>query len=299
VEKAAVFVDAGYLLAASAELVTGSKTRAAIEVNYPALLSALIDFAEHHSELQVLRLYWYDGARLGVPTPDQLQVAHRPRVKLRLGRKTYYGQKGVDALIVLDLITLARERAMSAAYLISGDEDIREGVAAAQQMGVRVVLLGVPGRYGNPHQADTLVREADERVVLDRQLMIEAHIKPTPPPPAPAAPAVAAQPAVAATVQPQSAPAAPTPPSNGAGAQPVSAREIGKKFGADWASQATGEEMEALRAKVPTIPREIDAQLFRYAETSLGPMRERYSDRYELRAGFWDAIMKPEPTEAN
>jgi NYN domain-containing protein len=79
---------------------------------------------------------------------------------------------------MLDLITLARERAMSTAYLISGDEDIREGVAAAQQMGVRVVLVGIPGPWGDPHQADTLVREADECVVLDRQAMIEPHIKP-------------------------------------------------------------------------------------------------------------------------
>src|SRR5207248_4510515 len=124
----------------------------------------------------------YDGARRGDPAPDQLAVAHRPRVKLRLGRMTRHGQKGVDALIMLDLITLARERAMSTAYLISGDEDIREGVAAAQQMGVRVVLVGVATRSGWPQQADTLVREADEHVILDRATIIDPHIRAVQPP---------------------------------------------------------------------------------------------------------------------
>src|SRR5207248_4377442 len=136
----------------------------------------------------------YDGARRGDPAPDQLAVAHRPRVKLRLGRMTRHGQKGVDALIMLDLITLARERAMSTAYLISGDEDIREGVAVAQQTGVRVVLLGVPGRDDRSNQADTLIREADEHIVLDRVTMIEPNIRPVTAPPAPPGPTPAGEP---------------------------------------------------------------------------------------------------------
>jgi hypothetical protein len=235
----------------------------------------------------VLRLYWYDGARQGVPTREQQLVAHSPRVKLRLGRKTPHGQKGVDALIMLDLITLARERAMSTAYLISGDEDIREGVAGAQQMGVRVVLVGIPGQYGDPHQADTLVREADECVVLDKEAMIEPHIKPAP---APVWPAGAAQHAAVAAV-----PAPGAPPPDGEAATFVSAREVGKVFGADWTAHATGGEIEALRQSAPSIPRELDAQLFRSAEESLGPLRGRYPERTELRAGFWDAVMtKPE-----
>jgi hypothetical protein len=39
-EKAAIFVDAGYLLAASADLVTGSPKRSGIEVGYGALVAA-------------------------------------------------------------------------------------------------------------------------------------------------------------------------------------------------------------------------------------------------------------------
>jgi len=262
--KAAVFVDAGYLLAASAELITGSKSRAGIEVAYPALVSALIDLVDHHGSEDLLRVYWYDGARNAVPTDEHLIVARLPKVKLRLGRRTHWGQKGVDSLIVLDLTTLARERAMSTAYLISGDEDIREGVAAAQQLGVRVILLGVPTRSGWPQQADTLVREADEHIILDRAVVIDSHIRPV-----------------------QSPPPATTP----ATGQP-DAREVGRRFGAAWLEKATAAEAAALKAQAPNIPRDLDAQLFRDSERSLGALRGRVEARREIRAGFWDAVME-------
>lgn len=263
-EKAGVFVDAGYLLAASAELLTGSKSRAAIEVAYPALVNQLIDVVRHHGSQELLRVYWYDGARNAVPTDDQLVIARLPNVKLRLGRRTHWGQKGVDSLIVLDLTTLARERAISTAYLISGDEDIREGVAVAQQLGVRVVLLGVPTRSGWPQQADTLIREADEHVIIDRAEVIEPHIRPVPE-------------VVAVALQ---------------GGQRPDPRDVGQQFGAAWMEKATEVEIDALRAQAPNIPRELDAGLFQNAERSLGPLRGRIEDRRSLRAGFWDAVMK-------
>jgi uncharacterized LabA/DUF88 family protein len=263
-EKTAIFVDAGYLLAASAELVTGSPKRAGIEVGYAALASTLIHFAGHNSGLPVLRMYWYDGARDAVPTQEQLTIARLPHVKLRLGRRTRRGQKGVDSLIVLDLMILARERAMARAYLLSGDEDIREGAVAAQQMGVSIVLLGVPTRTGQPNQADSLVREADEHVVLNRTEMIDPHIRPaTTPLPAQVGPAAAA-----------------------------SARQVGMHFGLQWLAKATHIEATALRRQSPAIPRELDAELVREAEHSLGPLRGRQELRQGLRAGFWDAVMQ-------
>jgi uncharacterized LabA/DUF88 family protein len=262
-DKAAVFVDAGYLLAASAELITGSKSRSGIQVAYPALITELIDLVTHHGPEALLRVYWYDGARNAVPTDEQLVVARLPNVKLRLGRRTHWGQKGVDSLIVLDLTTLARERAMSTAYLISGDEDIREGVAAAQQLGVRVILLGVPTRSGWPQQADTLVREADEHITLDRAVVIDPHIRAAQPPPVVA------------------------PAAEGG----IDAREVGRAFGAAWMGKATQVETDALRSQAPAIPRDLDAQLFRTAEQTLGALRGRLEARRELRAGFWDAVM--------
>ncbi len=71
-------------------------------------------------------------------TPDHQAIADLPRVKLRLGRlvprKSGLEQKGVDSLIVHDLITLAQERAVETMFLLAGDEDMCEGVAAAQRL---------------------------------------------------------------------------------------------------------------------------------------------------------------------
>ena len=68
-------------------------------------------------------------------------------------------QKGVDSLIVTDMITLARNRAMAACVLLSGDEDLRVGVQQAQEYGVRVHLLGIKPARGS--QSIFLLQEAD------------------------------------------------------------------------------------------------------------------------------------------
>jgi uncharacterized LabA/DUF88 family protein len=78
-------------------------------------------------------------------------------------------QKGVDSLIVHDLITLAHERAVATIYLLAGDEDLREGVAAAQRLGVQVILLGIPTK--SPNQSLPLIREADEHVLLEPMIL--------------------------------------------------------------------------------------------------------------------------------
>jgi hypothetical protein len=160
---------------------------------------------------------------------------------------------------------LARERAMAKAYLLSGDEDIREGAAAAQQMGVSIVLLGVPARGGQSNQADSLVREADEHLVLSRTEIIDPHVR------------------AAATVA-----SATMPHQNTVNA----ARPLGLAFGSRWLAKATHVEAANLRRQSPAVPRELDAQLFQEAERSLGPLRGRQDVRRELRAGFWDAVMQ-------
>ena len=80
-------------------------------------------------------------ALLAADSLDQQVIAGLPRVKLRLGRlvarKGGVEQKGVDSLIVHDLITLVHERAAATMFLLAGDEDLREGVAAAQHLGVQ------------------------------------------------------------------------------------------------------------------------------------------------------------------
>ena len=68
-------------------------------------------------------------------------------------------QKGVDSLVVTDMLTLARNRAMAECVLLSGDEDLRVGVQQAQEYGVRVHLLGIKPARGS--QSVLLLQEAD------------------------------------------------------------------------------------------------------------------------------------------
>ena len=65
----------------------------------------------------------------------------------------------MDSLIVTDMITLARNRAMASCMLLTGDGDIRLGVLLAQEYGVRVHLLGIKPAKGN--QSNLLRQEAD------------------------------------------------------------------------------------------------------------------------------------------
>ena len=156
-DRIAVFVDAGYLFAQGSAAVTGSKKpRANVVLDAPEALAALKALAaEKAPDCKLLRIYWYDGAIGGArPTTDQAVLANLDDVKLRLGFVNSSGQqKGVDSLIVTDLIELARLKSVSDAILLSGDEDVRVGVQIAQNYGVRVHLLGItPARGSQSHQ---------------------------------------------------------------------------------------------------------------------------------------------------
>lgn len=125
-DRCALFVDAGHLLAEGGKLCCGTKRRNSVVCEYAGIVSALAELATTNCTLPVLRVYWYDGARDAIPTLDHLDIAELANVKLRLGRLSGGKQKGVDALIYRDLMTLARERAIATAFLVAGDEDLRE-----------------------------------------------------------------------------------------------------------------------------------------------------------------------------
>ena len=109
--------------------------------------------------IQLLRIYWYDGLLHGRLSQEQESLANTDNVKVRLGAVTAGQQKGVDSLIVTDLIELARNHAISDAVLLSGDEDLRVGVQIAQSFGVRVHLIGIEPSSAN--QSHLLRQEAD------------------------------------------------------------------------------------------------------------------------------------------
>jgi uncharacterized LabA/DUF88 family protein len=169
-DRVAVLVDAGYFFAAGSALVSGtiSQSRSAIIFDEKAAvreLQALAQSVAQNSPL--LRIYWYDGAsRKTGPTAEHGRLAHCDNIKVRLGFINSAGQqKGVDSLIVTDLVELARNRAVGDVVLVSGDEDVRIGVQLAQSFGVRVHLVGIKPSGGN--QSVELRQEADTTTELD------------------------------------------------------------------------------------------------------------------------------------
>ena len=169
-DRVAVFVDAGYLFAQGSVLVTGEKLhRGELHLDHDKVITTLSDLATQVSSLPLLRIYWYDGSSSG-PSTQQLALAFRSHVKLRLGYVNQHGQQeGVDALIVTDLINLARNRAMADAVVLTGDGDLRVGIQQAQEHGVRVHLLGIEPARDN--QSPALVQEADSVHELRKEVL--------------------------------------------------------------------------------------------------------------------------------
>jgi len=158
-DRTAVFVDAGYVFASGARLLTQEKlTRSQLHLDHERVLALLGKLAAELTGLPLLRIYWYDGASAG-PNAAHQALAYRPNVKLRLGQVDERGQQGVDSLLTADLVGLARNRALAEALLWTGDDDIRAGVEQAQELGVRVHLLGIEPAREN--QAAALVQAAD------------------------------------------------------------------------------------------------------------------------------------------
>jgi uncharacterized LabA/DUF88 family protein len=178
-DRTAVFIDAGYLFASGARLLSGARlTREELFLDSDALLATFTRLAQELSGLPLLRIYWYD-ASYGAPTTSQIALAYQPNLKLRLGQLNQQGQqKGVDSLLILDLVTLARNRAMSDALVMTGDEDIRVGVQQAQELGVRIHLIGVTPAREN--QSGTLVQDADTLRELSAE-EVRAFLALTPP----------------------------------------------------------------------------------------------------------------------
>ena len=160
-KNTAFFVDSGYLFAQGSSLITGKKQkRPNIDIDIEAFKNELFNLRPKIGVPGILRIYWYDAASPGELTGQQRAIGETSSIKLRLGTFNNQGhQKGVDSLIVTDLLELARNGAIGDAVVLAGDEDIRIGVSMAQSLGVRVHLLGIsPARVS---QSLHLRMEAD------------------------------------------------------------------------------------------------------------------------------------------
>ena len=210
-DRLAVFVDAGYFVAAGANAAFNKNTpRKQISLKSPEVMIADLSakVASIANGLPLLRIYWYDampGPRLSL---EQTTIATLNGVKLRLGALNSAGeQKGVDSLIVTDVIDLARNKAIAEAVIISGDEDLRIAVQIAQSFGVRVHILAAGDASKNV--SPSLRMEADSVHALDG-LWFTKHLDnsatstvsmpPAAPVIAPAAPTAAIEPTVTTVV---------------------------------------------------------------------------------------------------
>lgn len=263
-DRCAVFVDAGYLYAEGGKLFGAGPKRRFVDVNPLKANEFLVSRAKKASGLPTLRTYWYDGAKDRIPTDEHRAIADLPNVKLRLGRvNQQHLQKGVDALIYHDLVTLARERAISEAFLLSGDEDLREGVRAAQEVGVRVTLLGIVTPSGERNQSRDLAREADEVVMLNKDdLSGFVRRRPTS-----------------------------RQPAHGSEGSRDAARAAATVYAEQWLYRTTDEELTAVSAGQPQIPKALDGDLLRAVEEELGmSLREQEAPRRLVRTAFWERI---------
>jgi len=160
-KRHAIFVDAGYVFAQGSVCLLGHTSKGSrLKLDEVEIITQLKSLALGQSvDVQLLRVYWYDGARNG-PTLDHLTLANMQDVKLRLGSISSSGQqKEVDSLLVTDLIDLARNQSICDATVVTGDSDVRVAVQIAQSFGVRVHLIGLePSRAS---QSLALRQEAD------------------------------------------------------------------------------------------------------------------------------------------
>jgi uncharacterized LabA/DUF88 family protein len=323
VSQSAIFVDAGFLLAVGGTQVAGTSLRSAFRVDYAKLIKGLLARTAEHSGLGLLRVYWYDASKDALFTEQHKQIGLLPDVKVRLGRISFNGdQKGVDLKLGLDLVGVARNRAASVAYLVSGDDDLAEAVEAAQDLGMKVVLIGVDNpdsRLGVMSVAEHLALRVDSIITLPSDLIAdcftnavaeEPRTAPVPSPPLPSpqhrpVPKPAAPPA--AKPGPPSRrllPAAPVPHvsshlvySSGGDTSPATAveesamdvaMEVGESVAVSWYGTSTQNELNELLTDRPILPAEIDRVLLKDCAQRIGEYKtDLQGIRRALREAFW------------
>ncbi|OLT28084.1 hypothetical protein BJF79_42020 [Actinomadura sp. CNU-125] len=164
-DRCALFVDAGYLLGEGAMAVHGTRHRDAVSWDFSGLLQLLNNLSNERTGLPLLRCYWYEATVEGRRGLEHDSIADLPGLKLRLGRIRPGRREGVDTEIHRDLMTLARNAALAEAVLISGDEDLAQVVADAQDLGVRVTVVHV-AVDGNWTISRVLRQECDDLIEI-------------------------------------------------------------------------------------------------------------------------------------
>jgi hypothetical protein len=171
VDRCALFVDAGYVLADGAMAVHGTRQRGSVSWDYAGLVKLLTGLSRDRTGLPVLRCYWYEAVE-GRRNAEHETLADLPGLKLRLGRIRPGRREGVQAELNRDLATLARNRAVSDAVIVSAEDDLAEVITEAQDLGLRVVIVHIPVD-GNWTISGPLREECDDIVEISG-----AHLRP-------------------------------------------------------------------------------------------------------------------------
>ncbi|WUH99623.1 NYN domain-containing protein [Spirillospora sp. NBC_00431] len=171
-DRCALFVDAGYLLADGAMAVHGTRHRETVSWDFGGVLQLLGNLARERTGMPLLRCYWYEATVEGRRSPEHDALADLPGLKLRLGRIRPGRREGVDTEIHRDLMTLARNGALTDAVLVSGDEDLARVVADAQDLGIRVTVVHV-AVDGNWTISRVLRQECDDLIEIG-----SGHLRP-------------------------------------------------------------------------------------------------------------------------
>ena len=171
-DRCALFVDAGYVLADGAMAVHGTRRRESVSWDYAGLLQLLASQARERSGLPLLRCYWYEATVEGRRNADHDTLADLAGVKLRVAKMRPGRREGVESEIHRDLTTLARNKAVSDAMVVSAEEDLAQVVADVQDLGLRVTLLHI-AVDGNWTISRTLRQECDDIVEIS-----SAHLRP-------------------------------------------------------------------------------------------------------------------------
>ncbi|MFB4304645.1 NYN domain-containing protein [Actinomadura sp. GTD37] len=171
-DRCALFVDAGYLLADGAMAVHGTRHRETVSWDFGGVLQLLGNLARERTGLPLMRCYWYEATIEGRRSPEHDALADLPGLKLRLGRVRPGRREGVDTEIHRDLMTLARNGALAEAVLVSGDEDLAQIVSDAQDLGVRVTVVHV-AVDGNWTISRVLRQECDDLIEIG-----SGHLRP-------------------------------------------------------------------------------------------------------------------------
>ncbi|WP_243718493.1 NYN domain-containing protein, partial [Actinomadura sp. 7K534] len=171
-DRCALFVDAGYLLTDGAMAVHGTRHRDTVSWDFGGLLQLLGNLSRERTGMPLLRCYWYEATVEGRRSPEHDALADLPGLKLRLGRIRPGRREGVDSEIHRDLMTLARNGALTDAVLVSADEDLAQVVADAQDLGVRVTVVHV-AVDGNWTISRVLRQECDDLIEIG-----SGHLRP-------------------------------------------------------------------------------------------------------------------------